>query len=76
MMTKKAKTNIAMTGLINALDGLCDSSKEDHVDETVCWALDELSDQANEQLFGPTHKVIEAYKEYKKALLEEIRRAK
>lgn len=53
--------------LLAALDEMETVSQADHPDETVQWAINELSDEGLAYLFGPQRKVIDAYKAWKKA---------
>ena len=41
-----------------------DGSTED--DETIQWALNELSDEAHAHILGPVNDVLSAYREFKK----------
>ena len=54
--------------LIAALEELEGQSKAAHPDETVKWAIEELSDEGHAYVFGGRRKVIDAYKMWKLAV--------
>jgi hypothetical protein len=62
-----ALAGIGSKELLAALDELEKRSQADHPDETVQWAINELSDEGHAYLFGPRHKVLDAYKAWKAA---------
>lgn len=53
--------------VLAALEEMEQQSQADHPDETVQWAINELSDEGHAYLFGPRRKVIDAYKAWKAA---------
>jgi hypothetical protein len=58
---------LCSSALLAALDELEAQSQADHPDETVQWAINELSDEGHDYLFGPRRKVLDAYKAWKAA---------
>jgi len=76
MSEQKANSGVAVPciSLFAALDVLQrkwasfnrpDGMTED--DETIQWALNELSDEAHDHILGPVNDVLAAYAEFKKA---------
>lgn len=58
---------VRWSALLAALDEMEAGSQADHPDETVQWAINELSDDGHAYLFGPRRKVLDAYKAWKAA---------
>ena len=58
---------VAWSALLAALDELELNAQADHPDETVQWAINELSDEGHAYVFGGRRKVLDAYKEWKAA---------
>ncbi len=65
MTTEYSTAAIAWRALLAALNEMELSLQADHPDETVQWALNELSDDGNAYLFASRNKVLDAYKAWK-----------
>lgn len=53
--------------VLAALEEMEQQCQANHPDETVQWAINELSDEGHAYLFGPYRKVLDAYKSWKSA---------
>lgn len=53
--------------VLAALEEMEQQSQANHPDETVQWAINELSDEGHSYVFGPRRKVLDAYKAWKAA---------
>lgn len=53
--------------VLAALEEMERQSQADYPDETVQWAINELSDEGHAYLFGPRRRVLDAYKAWKAA---------
>lgn len=63
----KAGQTLAASGLLAALEEMEQQLQAADPDETVQWAINELSDEGHAYLFGPRRKVLDAYKTWKAA---------
>jgi len=55
----------ALRYLLAAVDEMDVASRAEHPDETVQWAIDELSEDGHAYVFGTKQKVLNAYRAWK-----------
>lgn len=60
--------NHELINLIKAVERMHDNWQKEPPDETVQWAINELSDEGHEYLLGDLNKILDAYRIYKQAI--------
>lgn len=60
--------NHELINVIKSLEQLHQNWQKEEPDETVTWAINELSEEGHKYLFGDVNKVLDAYRIYKQAI--------